>query len=93
MNATPTFSRREGHLKSKYGLTEAQWEDKFEAQGRKCAACGASDTNGVGWHTDHNHETGKLRDILCRNCNLILGMVKDSVERLNGLAEYLVRHA
>jgi len=43
----------------------------------------------VGWVVDHNHETGDVRGVLCSTCNLILGLVKDSPERLEMLALYV----
>lgn len=38
---------------------------------------------------DHNHETGALRGRLCRDCNLALGLLRDDVARITGLADYL----
>jgi Recombination endonuclease VII len=43
-------------------------------------------------HFDHDHVTGKPRGWTCRNCNVILGLAKDSVDRLLDLAEYLEKH-
>jgi recombination endonuclease VII len=38
---------------------------------------------------DHCHLTGEFRGWLCDPCNVILGLVNDSVPRLRGLATYL----
>ena len=38
---------------------------------------------------DHNHKTGKFRGWLCTRCNLVLGHVKDNVQLLKALSEYL----
>ena len=38
---------------------------------------------------DHDHGTGKFRGWLCRDCNLVLGIIRDDVQRLRALAEYL----
>ena len=86
---TPLYRRRE-HLKGRYGLTLEQWNAMFETQGRCCAICKA-ETSGWsrGWHTDHDHQTKKVRAILCHACNRLLGHVKDDVSRLRAFIEYL----
>ena len=40
---------------------------------------------------DHCHTSGKVRGILCRDCNAALGLVKDDVAILKQLIEYLGR--
>ncbi len=42
-----------------------------------------------GYHTDHDHRTGKPRGILCVNCNFALGQLNDSPARAVALAHYL----
>jgi hypothetical protein len=41
---------------------------------------------------DHNHDTGEVRAILCKPCNTMLGMAKDSVDRLQAGIDYLKEH-
>ena len=41
---------------------------------------------------DHDHSTGKVRGILCYNCNTAIGHAMDSPERLTSLATYLREH-
>lgn len=74
-------------LKRKYGLTVEQAVELVEAHQGFCAICGAPDANDI----DHDHGTGNVRGILCRNCNLGLGHFKDSVERLKEAIIYLQR--
>jgi hypothetical protein len=38
---------------------------------------------------DHCHTTGEFRGWLCSNCNTVLGLAKESPERLRAMAEYL----
>ena len=42
---------------------------------------------------DHDHKTGKLRGILCSQCNTALGMVRDSPDVLRRAADYLERYS
>lgn len=50
-----------------------------------CAICLTTDEL-VG---DHDHASGAPRGILCRNCNLAIGNMVDSPERLRAAADYL----
>lgn len=73
-----------------YGISLEEKERIFESQGRKCASCGRTESGSKkGWTMDHSHETGELRGILCSPCNVALGMVNDSIERLHQLETYL----
>jgi hypothetical protein len=76
-------------IKTKYNLTQGEWEDIFESQGRRCAICGTTEPNSsYNWHTDHNHDTGKVRGILCCNCNRAIGFLNNP-SHLRSAAEYL----
>lgn len=76
--------------KSAYGISTVEWGAIFTAQGRVCGNCGANDPGWYrGWHTDHCHETGEVRGILCHKCNHILGNARDSPEILQRAIEYL----
>ncbi len=86
---------RENVYRKLFGLTYAQRDAMLASQGGRCAnpGCRAIEPAGKGyWHTDHDHKTGKVRGILCHHCNLALGNVKDSPERLRGLIAYLQDH-
>jgi hypothetical protein len=78
---------REYHLRQRYGLTSADVEAMIQTQGGTCAVC-----PGKPEHVDHDHESGKVRGILCFNCNQALGNVRDSSQVLRGLARYLDAH-
>jgi hypothetical protein len=83
---------RQRTLKRYYGLTVDQWDTLFESQGRRCAICRSSEPKDRNWHTDHDHSTGKVRGILCRNCNHILGLCCDNPKTLSKAAKYLIRN-
>lgn len=81
------------HLKKKYGITIDEKERLLVAQNFCCAACNSPDPGGrLGWHVDHDHQTGKVRGILCQKCNVALGHAKDNKTRLRMLVNYLERH-
>jgi hypothetical protein len=89
-------SNREAQAKfryTRYGLTTEEYE-VLQAFG--CAICGTHDPGRVNSEhlmIDHNHETGEFRGMLCYQCNVVLGFVRDDPERLRKAAEYLERYA
>lgn len=78
--------------KSRHGLTHEEQDALLASQGGRCAACRdvLSVETAHGSHLDHNHETGKVRGFLCKNCNVALGFAKDSPERLRNLIDYVL---
>ena len=78
--------KRARHLKRHYGISVEEYERMLcEAAGR-CAVCGEEL---LAPHVDHNHKTGKIRGLLCPQCNIGLGMFNDSAEILAKAASYL----
>lgn len=75
-------------LQRQYGITRQQYEDMLAAQNNRCAIC-KTEANGRAWHVDHCHETGKVRGVLCDNCNRGLGHFKDSHAAILRAVEYL----
>ena len=59
------------------------------AQGGACAICRQVGKLDV----DHDHETRKVRALLCRSCNLMIGVMHEDSGRLRAAAEYLEAHA
>ena len=79
-------------LTRNYGLKPGQYDEMVKAQGGACAICGTTDSGGRKWHVDHDHETGKVRDLLCSPCNLGIGKMQDDPARLRAAADYIERH-
>lgn len=67
---------RNSQRKLKYGLTEAAFNQLMTACGSRCGICFCSFSCSVLPQIDHNHDTGKVRGLLCRSCNLQLGIVE-----------------
>lgn len=81
---------KEGRLRRKYGLSLAEHTRMLVDQQSCCAACGEL-FEGFPF-TDHCHATGKVRGLLCRDCNFAIGLLRDSPARCRMAAEYLERH-
>jgi predicted nucleic acid-binding Zn ribbon protein len=71
-----------------YGLTKAEL-GALLAQHERCAICGGSDWGRKGPQVDHCHKTGRVRGVLCGNCNQGLGRFADDPARLRAAAAYL----
>ena len=87
---------RNKNLKSRYGITLDQYSSMLKRQGNKCACCGAPKSTGFSSEVlvvDHCHKTGNIRDLLCNDCNIVLGIVKESKKHLNLLIDYIVKHS
>jgi len=57
-------------------------------QGGVCAICKAAPAA----HVDHDHATGRVRALLCFNCNGGLGQFKDNPVALHAAAYYVQFH-
>ncbi len=84
-------------LARRYGITPEQYDEMFAAQNGVCALCGEpADPNGVKaasrLHVDHDHETGKVRELLCNHCNRGIGAFRDDPELMQRASLYVFRH-
>lgn len=73
---------------SRYGLTPDQVNEMAAAG---CSICGTTDWPGRHKrpHVDHDHATGRVRGILCSECNTALGKFRDRPDLLEKAAAYL----
>ena len=86
--------RRFEHVcKYKYNITPEDAVALFEKQNSCCAICKQPFPETLGKvgapSIDHDHSTGKVRGILCINCNVGLGHFKDNVQLLQQAINYL----
>ncbi len=76
---------RDGYYENEYDLSPDQRASMSKKQGGGCAICGSHSRLCV----DHNHETGKIRGLLCTPCNVMLGRFNDDPEKLERAIQYL----
>jgi len=79
-------------LKSSYGITFEEYENMLELQNNKCAICFFEfdfTSQSKGPHVDHDHKTEKVRMILCRFCNNLLGYADDNIAVFESAIMYL----
>lgn len=84
--------RRESWLINRYGLAIEVYESMFDNQGRVCAICKRPNWMGKEPHVDHDHNTGKIRGILCGGCNAAAGHIKNNPETARSMADYLEKN-
>lgn len=86
--------RTDKWLKTRYGITIDDYKRMYSEQNGKCYICKTdkAPSKFKRFSVDHCHKSGKVRGLLCRNCNLILGGAKDSEEILLNCIEYLKKH-
>jgi hypothetical protein len=85
------------HLLRKYNITSNQYMELFDIQNGLCAICGNPETRKNTYQkdgidrlsVDHNHETGKIRGLLCHRCNIGIGIFMDNEELLTKAINYL----
>lgn len=70
-----------------YRINEKTYNDLLIEQNNCCAICKTHDSLRV----DHDHKTGVVRGLLCNNCNLGIGLLKDNIEIFNNAIDYLTK--
>jgi hypothetical protein len=74
---------------TRHGLTRDELDALYKASNGLCDICGREPARWL--NVDHDHETGKVRGLLCLACNTGLGNFQDSVEWLQKAIEYLTK--
>lgn len=82
---------RERHLQKTYGLSLATLFQIMKDQNECCAICGRdfNELKPKNIHLDHCHTTNQIRGVLCNNCNMALGLLKDDTQILLSAIKYL----
>lgn len=95
----PDFER-DRMLMRTYGLLQSDYDRMVKEQNGVCAICEQPETSydkrakrTKVLSVDHCHTTGKVRELLCFECNVSLGRLGESVERLEAMIRYIKKHA
>jgi len=90
------LSQKQRNLKKKYGMSLEDYVIQFTEQNGCCYICKEQhvlfDKAVNQLVVDHNHNTGKVRKLLCNKCNQGLGLFQDNFDLLTKAAEYLKEH-
>jgi hypothetical protein len=82
---------RKWALKKNYNLTLEEYNLKLQEQNGVCAIC-KTPPNKKQLAVDHCHKTGKIRKLLCANCNTALGLLYDDINIITSLRNYIIKH-
>ena len=75
----------------KYSLTMEQFGQMLIAQDGRCDICNEPLNRNL--HIDHNHQTGKVRGLLCNGCNTGIGHLRETEAFLLAALAYLKKHS
>jgi hypothetical protein len=85
------------YLKRRYGISKEEYVKLFNSQNGVCAICGESEkmTGSKGTQrlaVDHSHKNNAIRGLLCRRCNVSLGLFNDNIKLLENVINYLRKY-
>lgn len=95
---SPKCKGKNAYYRRYYGINDAILAKMKEDQNNSCYLCGwegfvmNQERHKEKLVVDHNHETGKVRKLLCHNCNRALGLFKDNPELMRKAASYVEEH-
>ena len=88
-HAKELLRRKNNNLKRTFGITLDDYYVMLKEQGGGCKICGKAEGATKKLDVDHCHTTGRIRGLLCENCNRGLGLFYDNPDRLRMAADYL----
>lgn len=75
----------------KYGITLEDYDRMYQEQNGVCKICSLPQISPRNTRLciDHDHRNGKVRGLLCSDCNRGIGLLKDDPRILDKASEYL----
>ena len=99
------LNQRRSYLQKKYGVSIEEMAQLLEAQHGLCAICGKlwsechleKRLRGKTLflqhlYVDHCHRTGRVRGLLCNNCNKAIGLLSENKEHFARAIRYLEKY-
>ena len=93
------YYERNRKLNERYGIDPESYNEMFRCQKNRCAICGNEEKAKHNRSrkvqklaVDHCHTTGKVRGLLCQDCNRGIGKFHDDIARLENAIKYLRAH-
>jgi len=90
-----TYNHKVSVIKSTFKISQKSAEKLYTEiyNGGKCKVCSMTnkqhiETYGTRLHIDHCHKTGKVNGILCQDCNVAKGILRDDPKRILALAKF-----
>lgn len=83
-------SSEDRRLRKRYGITKAEYDQMHANQQGLCALCGREESLNKNLAVDHDHQTGKVRALLCGACNRGLGFLGDDATLLQRATNYVL---
>lgn len=82
--------QRKCDLKRRFGITLDEYNKMLSIQSGKCAICNRdASIFKRRLSVDHDHKTGRIRGLLCLNCNIKLGHFESCLPLINKLKKYI----
>ncbi len=83
---------KNNYLKRNYGMSLDEYNTLLTLQNNVCAICFKKEILDKSLIVDHNHETGKVRGLLCDKCNFAIGLLSDNPETVMSAFYYLIKY-
>lgn len=86
---SPAYTaQRDRYLRTTYGITAIEYDLLLQTFEGRCWICDGK-SGGKHLAVDHNHTNGRVRGLLCKNCNSILARIRNRPEVARNMELYL----
>jgi len=79
--------KRNTHFMRTYGISQQDYNAMYDKQDGLCKICRTR----AAVYVDHNHKSGKVRGLLCPQCNTALGWLFDNYEIIKRASDYVLK--